>query len=167
MEFLNHLLNGEMEPFECGLRHIMENTVSYHDVAGEPEPFYHGFMIGLTASLANDPRYELRSNRESGYGRYDYLILARDSQHLSIVLEFKQVELSTGKKDPDAIKAILTKKAHEALQQINAQAYSAEINQRGLTNILKIGIAFGGKRFEMAYSRNWFRKTDSENLVKK
>jgi hypothetical protein len=151
-EFLNHLLKGEMEEFQRGLHYIMEHTISVHDVGKEPEAFYHGLMIGLTASLGGGKDYETRSNRESGYGRYDYLILARDPQKLSIILEFKQVTLPPNK-DPEKNKSILDKAAQEALQQIDQQVYFAEIQQRGLTNILKIGLAFSGKRFGMASAR--------------
>ncbi|MEI8295873.1 MAG: PD-(D/E)XK nuclease domain-containing protein, partial [Alphaproteobacteria bacterium] len=147
-EFINHLLNGEMENFTKGLHHIMDHTVSYHDVAREPEPFYHGMMIGLTASLAGHKDYELRSNRESGRGRYDYLIISRNPEKLSILLEFKQVTLPTNKKDSDTI---LKKAAEEALVQIDAHGYVSELKQRGLNKILKIGIAFNGKRFELAH----------------
>jgi hypothetical protein len=110
-------------------------------------------MIGLTASLAGDKNYETRSNCESGYGRYDYLILARDPNKLSILLEFKQVALPTGKKESEKIQNTLDKAAQEALQQINKQAYFAELKQRNLTNILKIGLAFSDKRFRIAYER--------------
>ncbi len=152
-KFLTHLLKGEMEDFKNGLQHIMEQTVSIHDVAKEPEAFYHGLMIGLTASLGGGKDYETRSNRESGYGRYDYLILARDPQNLSIILEFKQITLSSNTKNPEKDQGILDKGAIEALQQIDKQAYFAEIKQRGLKNILKVGLAFNGKRFGMAYER--------------
>ena len=153
-EFLNRLLNGEMEEFQSGLRHIMEHIVSVHDVGKkEPESFYHGLMIGLTASLAGDKKYETRSNRESGYGRYDYLILARDPNKLSILLEFKQVSLPTSKKESAETQVLLDKAAQEALQQIDQQVYFAELKQRGLTNILKIGLAFSGKRFGIASAR--------------
>lgn len=153
-EFLNHLLNGDMEEFQKGLRHIMEHIVSVHDVGKkEPESFYHGFMIGLTASLAGDKHYETRSNRESGYGRYDYLILARDPNKLSILLEFKQISLPTSKKEGEEHQNILDKAAEEALLQIDQQAYFTEFKQRNLTNILKIGLAFSGKRFRIAYAR--------------
>ena len=153
-EFLNHLLNGDMEEFQNGLHHIMEHIVSVHDVGKkEPESFYHGLMIGLTASLAGDKKYETRSNRESGYGRYDYLILARDPNKLSILLEFKQVSLPTSKKESAETQVLLDKAAQEALQQIDQQVYFAELKQRGLTNILKIGLAFSGKRFGIASAR--------------
>ncbi|MEI8295492.1 MAG: PD-(D/E)XK nuclease domain-containing protein, partial [Alphaproteobacteria bacterium] len=148
-EFINHLLNGEMEYFTKGLHHIMEHTVSYHDVAREPEPFYHGLMIGLTASLAVHKDYELRSNRESGRGRYDYLIISRNPEKLSILLEFKQVTLPADKKDAEVY---LEKTAEEALKQIDAQGYVGELKQRGLSKILKIGIAFSGKRFGLVHA---------------
>ncbi len=152
-QFLGHLLKGEMDHFQRGLGHIMEQTISVHDVAKEPEAFYHGLMIGLTANLGGGKDYETRSNRESGYGRYDYLILSRDPQKLSVILEFKQVALPANKKNPEKDQILLDKAAIEALQQINTQAYFAELKQRGLKNILKIGLAFSGKRFGMAYER--------------
>lgn len=111
-------------------------------------------MIGLTTSLGETQSYEIRSNRQSGYGRYDYLILSRDPKKLSIVFEFKQVDIPAGKKDPEQIKNVLDKMAHEALEQIEKQAYFVEVQQRGLTNILKIGLAFSGKQFGMAYERD-------------
>ncbi len=153
-KFLNHLLRGEMDEFERGLQRIMEETISVHDMGKNPEAFYHGFMIGLTASLSGGNDYETRSNRESGYGRYDYLILSRDPRKLSILLEFKQVDHpvgKTGKKEPKQLQSILDKAARKALDQIESQAYFAEVQQRGLKNILKIGLAFSGKRFGMAY----------------
>lgn len=152
-EFLDHLLKGEMERFKRGLQHIMEQTVSVHDVSKEPEAFYHGLMIGLTASLGNDKNYEIRSNRESGYGRYDYVILAKDPQKLSIILEFKQIDLPAGKSESEEYQIALNKAAQEDLNQIDKQAYFAEIKQRGFKNILKIGLAFSGKRFDMTYER--------------
>ncbi|MEI8295177.1 MAG: PD-(D/E)XK nuclease domain-containing protein [Alphaproteobacteria bacterium] len=143
-KFLWYLLNGDMEEFTARLRDIMEHTVSYHDTAREPEAFYHGLMIGLTASLGSHKDYELRSNRESGRGRYDYLIIARDPEKLSILLEFKQV-----KKDASET---LEQSAQEALEQIDAQGYVGELKQRGLSKILKIGIAFSGKRFGLVHA---------------
>ncbi|MEI8294916.1 MAG: AAA family ATPase [Alphaproteobacteria bacterium] len=145
-KFINHLLNGEMEDFTQGLRKIMDHTVSYHDIASEPEPFYHGMMIGLTASLADHRDYELRSNRESGRGRYDYLIIARDPAKLSILLEFKQVKKGASE--------TLEQSAQEALTQIDTQGYVGELKQRGLSKILKLGIAFSGKRFGLVHERD-------------
>ena len=151
-QFLAHLLDGNMIEFERDLTHILEQTVSSHDVGREPESFYHGFMIGMTASLYGRPDYETKSNRESGYGRYDYLILSTNLDKPTILFEFKKVNLPEGKLNE--AKTILNKSAIEALTQINTQAYLAEVKQRGIKNILKIGIAFNGKRFGIAYERN-------------
>ena len=150
-QFLEHLLDGDMIAFERDLTHILEQTVSSHDVGKEPESFYHGFMIGMTASLYGRSDYETKSNRESGYGRYDYLILSRNLDKPTILFEFKKVSLTEGKLI-DA-KTILNKSAQEALTQINTQAYLAEVKQRGIKNILKIGISFSGKRFGIAHER--------------
>lgn len=150
-QFLEHLLDGDMVAFERDLTHILEQTVSSHDVGKEPESFYHGFMIGMTASLYGRSDYETKSNRESGYGRYDYLILSRNLDKPTILFEFKKVSLPEGKL-LDA-KTILNKSAQEALTQINTKAYLAEVKQRGIKNILKIGISFSGKRFGLAYER--------------
>ncbi len=59
-EFLQNLLAGNIDAFETGLQHIFEQTVSVHDVAKQPEAFYHGLIIGLTASLYGHPNYIIR-----------------------------------------------------------------------------------------------------------
>lgn len=151
-QFIHHLLEGNITAFEQDLTKIMEQTVSVHDMASEPEAFYHGLMIGLTASLHGHENYELRSNRESGYGRYDYLILSRDVNKFSIILELKKVKLPEGKNAQKALLLMLQSEAQVALQQIEKQAYISEIKQRDLHKILKIGVAFCGKRFALAYT---------------
>lgn len=152
-EFLDYLLTGNMQEFSQGLTHILEQTVSVHDVACEPEAFYHGLMIGLTASLYGHPNYETRSNRESGHGRYDYMIISRDKNKLTILLEFKKITFPASKNNPDEVTFIFDNAAHEALEQMDRQSYLAEAKQRGINNILQIGIAFSGKRFGMAHKR--------------
>ena len=55
-------------------------TFSYFDVGGdntettEPERFYHGFVLGLMAEQMEN--FEIRSNRESGFGRYDIMTVS-------------------------------------------------------------------------------------------
>jgi Predicted AAA-ATPase/PD-(D/E)XK nuclease superfamily len=150
-EFLNHLLTGNVKGFEDSLQNIMLQTTSVHDLAREPEAFYQGLMIGLTASL--DKRdYEKKSNRESGYGRYDILIVPKDSNNLSIILELKSVK---SQKKKENLKLLLQQEAKEALVQIDKNEYSAELKQRGINNVLKIGLAFCGKEFCVARSFVW------------
>ncbi len=148
-EFLGQLLQGDIYAFEESFRFLLENTISVHDLSKEPEAFYHGFMIGLTAHIQAHPDYELRSNRESGYGRYDYLILSKDPRKPTLLIEFKQVHVST--KETKKIKATLEAAAQDALKQIEEKGYDREAHHCGCSNILKIAIAFCGKRFKLVY----------------
>ncbi|MBS0185716.1 MAG: AAA family ATPase [Proteobacteria bacterium] len=147
-QFLNSLLTGDIEKFSAELKELMDHTVSIHDTGRSPEAFYHGLMIGLTASLHGSPLYEIRSNRERGSGRYDYAIIAREPQTLSILMDFKRVQEGEDKTlSPLEREDLLKQTAEEALIQITQKAYYAEIQQRGLTRLLKIGLAFSGKKF--------------------
>ncbi|HQS83618.1 MAG TPA: AAA family ATPase [Alphaproteobacteria bacterium] len=146
-EFLDYLLTGNIERFSQELKQLMEHTVSVHDTGRSPEAFYHGLMVGLTASLHASPVYEIRSNRESGSGRYDYAIISREAQKLSIIMEFKQVKEPEGRTLSDSeMTELLKKTAETALAEISEKSYCTEIKQRGLTRVLKIGLAFSGKK---------------------
>jgi len=147
-KFLNHLLSGDLESFQRDLTEVMESIVSNHDVSHDPEAFYHGLMVGLTASLYRHPNYEIHSNRESGYGRYDYMISSRDPNKPTLLLEFKRVNKT---KDPEQLTAQLELAAQDALTQIDQQKYAAEIQQQGGKKLLKIGIAFSGKHFALRW----------------
>lgn len=140
--FLMNLLEGKIDSFKQGLKYIMDTIVSAHDTGKEPEAFYHGLVIGITASLCDSKIYELRSNRESGDGRYDYFIVSRDPEKLSILMEFKKVSGGNDK--------ALKEAADRALEQINVRNYFAEAEQRHVKKLLKIGIAFSGKKFAVA-----------------
>lgn len=144
--FLNHLLSGDIHAFSQELVQVMESTLSSHDMSRDPEAFYHGLMIGLTASLYHSKNYEIQSNRESGYGRYDYMIFSRDHSKPTLLLEFKRIEAI---KDEKQLATKLEEAAREAVGQIDKTRYSAEAEKRGSTNIIKIGLAFCGKRFKI------------------
>lgn len=146
--FLNHLLNGNIPAFEADFRHLVEDTFSVHDTAKDPEAFYHGFMVGATASLYYNKNYEIKSNRESGFGRYDYMIFSHDLSKPTILIEIKRVKMTDGMNVRDLDK-ILTQVAQQALTQIQQQNYLSEAKQRGRTNILKMGLAFCGKHFQI------------------
>ncbi|MCE3237677.1 MAG: Protein of unknown function (DUF1703)/Predicted AAA-ATPase [Gammaproteobacteria bacterium] len=148
-QFLTHLLTGNIELFEKELKELLEQTVSSHDTGRNPEAFYHGLMVGLTASLYHNEQYEIQSNKESGYGRYDYLIFSRDKNKPTLLLEFKKVDFV---KEPEQLDIHLEQAAQEALNQIDQKHYMAEAKQRGSTDILKIGLAFCGKRFKIKYA---------------
>ncbi len=142
--FLNHLLTGDLIAFERDLKELVEQTFSVHDVSKDPEAFYHGFMVGATASLYHNENYEIKSNRESGYGRYDYMIFSHDKNRPTILIEFKRVP-----KDTTDLEKALTQAAQQALEQVELKNYAAEARQRGRTHILKIGLAFSGSRFKL------------------
>ena len=150
-QFLQDLLTGNVTGFEEGLRDIMLQTASVHDLAREPEAFYQGLMLGLTASL-DKKHYEKKSNRESGYGRYDIAIIPKDTNQLAILLELKSVKLPKKDKEND-LDELLQKEAQATLSQIENHAYQAELQQRGLQDILHIGLAFCGKTFQMEVKR--------------
>lgn len=132
--FLENLLKGDMEEFTYTLQKYLLGSMSYFDASGdEPEKFYHGFVLGLIASLQDS--YTIQSNRESGHGRYDVMIIPKDKSKLGLVLEFKTVRAK------DDINVV----ALEALQQVKDKQYETELRQKGIQSILKLGLAFKGK----------------------
>jgi hypothetical protein len=141
---LASLLSGKIDQFENYFRDVFEQAVSVHDTAKEPESFYHGLMLGLTTSLHSDPNYEIKSNRESGLGRYDYIIFAKDKNKPSILFEFKRV-----KDDSKNRNEMLEKTAIDAVHQITKNGYIAELKQHGAKEVIKIGLAFCGKHFKI------------------
>ena len=95
----------------------------------------------------------MKSNRESGYGRYDLLILSKDTKRLTILFEFKKVPSSKSvNQAEEQIQAKLEEAALGALKQTENQQYVSELNQRGINNVLRIGIAFSGKRFALEHN---------------
>ena len=109
--------------------------MSYLDAGRKkPERFYHGFVLGLLVSLRET--YEVRSNRESGFGLYDVMMIPKDKNKLGIIMEFKVADS----------KKLLIKEAAAALEQINARSYETELRARGISKILKLGIVFFGKK---------------------
>ena len=93
----------------------------------------HGFVLGMAALLV--PDYEVRSNRESGRGRYDVAVFPKCAGKTGMVLEFKTAESEDQ----------LAEKAQEALTQINERNYDAEFHARSVTQVLHYGVAFCGK----------------------
>jgi hypothetical protein len=132
--FLNDLLTGNIEVFAKRLKTFLLHSASFFDVSGyQPEKFYHGFVLGLMSSLQDI--YTIKSNRESGYGRYDVMLIPKDKAKLGIVLEFKTAEAAED----------LVTIAQQALQQVKDKQYEAELTQAGIQSVLKLGLAFKGK----------------------
>ena len=106
-------------------------------VDGAPERFYHGFVLGLLADLSD--QFSIRSNRESGLGRYDIILRAREENCDSYIIEFKVFDRE---RDED-MRACVAR----ALQQIEEKKYESELVADGIAKerIRKYGFAFDGK----------------------
>jgi PD-(D/E)XK nuclease superfamily len=96
------------------------------------------FQVLALVSLSDT--HEVKSNHESGYGRYDVMLIPKDIEQLGIVIEFKTVRDE---------KVDLNSAAAEALEQIEHRAYATELKQRGFQHILKMGLAFRNKEVTM------------------
>lgn len=133
---INSLVAGDIKIFGKLLRQFVLKSISYFDVGGyEGEKVYHAFVLGMLISL-NDT-HEVLSNRESGYGRYDVMLIPKDISKLGIVIEFKKL-------DPDD-EETLEETSEEALKQISDKKYSTTLESRGINNIKEIAIVFKGK----------------------
>jgi Predicted AAA-ATPase/PD-(D/E)XK nuclease superfamily len=136
LEFLLSLTEGRMAEFTDRLQRYLLETMSIFDATGrEPEKFYHGFVLGMMVSLSET--HEVKSNHESGYGRYDVMLIPKDREQLGVILEFKTV------RDPEMD---LKQAAQDALRQIAQRRYAAELQQLGIERILQLGLAFRGKQ---------------------
>ncbi|MDO8686208.1 MAG: AAA family ATPase [Clostridiales bacterium] len=133
---LKSLTGGDLETFEDILSEQVERSISYFDVGGEePEKFYHAFVLGMMISL--DGEYRIKSNRESGRGRYDIMLIPEDVKQNGIVIEFKKVN----RKRDETLDAA----CEAALRQIRETGYRSELEALGVTHIIEVGIAFQGK----------------------
>lgn len=136
-EILESLISGNIKLFSKIFRAFVLKSFSYFDVSGnEPEKFYHAFVLGLLVSL--DKTHLVRSNRESGYGRYDVMIIPNDKTLPGIIMEFKKVD-----KDDDETLEI---SAQNALEQIEEKQYEQELKDLGINRIIKLAIVFDGKK---------------------
>ncbi|MBR3458986.1 MAG: AAA family ATPase [Selenomonadaceae bacterium] len=132
-KLLNSLLAGNVRDFEAMLGKFLVLMASFHDTDTR-ESFYHGLVLGLLAALM--PRFEVVSNRESGYGRFDIAIFPGAGQSTGVLMEFKVAEKE--EKMPE--------RAKEALRQIKENKYTAEFERRGVQHFWQYGIAFCGKK---------------------
>jgi hypothetical protein len=134
---LKSLVNGDIMTFEDILADQVERSISYYDVTGnEPERFYHAFVLGMLMRLEGS--YQVRSNRESGRGRYDIMLIPLDKSKNGVVLEFKSVN----KRRNETLETACV----EALRQIREKNYRAELEALGVTKVSEVGIAFLGKQ---------------------
>ena len=134
---IQYLLQKRIEDFQQYLERFLQESFSFFDVGTRtPENVYHAFVLGLVVCLRD--RYQIKSNRESGLGRYDVMLIPHDRTQTGIVLEFKSI-------DPKSTAAERETAAKQALQQIADRGYVAELEQAGIAQHFSLGIAFAGK----------------------
>ena len=133
------LENGDIKKFEKTLGEIMINMLSHFDLDKEMEKIYQVFMIGLVGFLMG--KYEIISNDESGYGRYDLAMIPIKSNEKAYLMEFKISKTKKG----------MEERAQKALKQIDEKKYDTRLKARGIKNILKIGVAFYGKEVKVVF----------------
>ena len=142
-EFIHAMINGDVDGMNVYINMIASISFSSFDVGNRPsesttpERFYHGFVLGLLVSERN--RYLIRSNRESGYGRYDICMYPQKKDLPGIIIEFKVQNENAGEET-------LSDTADIALQQIEAKDYASDLKSEGVEDILKYGFAFAGKK---------------------
>ncbi|TSJ81012.1 MAG: PD-(D/E)XK nuclease domain-containing protein [Candidatus Cardinium sp.] len=130
--------------------------MSYFDTkqSKTSEGFYHGFVLGMLSSLGIT--HYIRSNRESGLGRYDLLLIPKEKGSKALLLEFKQVRSEEELENASKV----------ALAQIQAQAYHTELLQYPhIQEVVECGIAFSGKSVVAAYATYDLAGKQSGNVI--
>ena len=143
-DFRRALLHDNIEEMNYYMNMVTLSTFSYFDTGtgrgniDETERFYHGFVLGLLADLSD--QFSIRSNRESGLGRYDIILHAREENGNSYIMEFKVFD----RERDENMKACVAR----ALQQIEEKQYETELVADGIARerIRKYGFAFDGKK---------------------
>lgn len=131
------LYANDMKRLQEAIAEYMDRTISFYDAGAEG--FYHGLTLGLVALMDN--HYKIKSNRESGDGRYDISLIPRDNKYPGIIMEFKWKK---GLNDEE-----LEKLSDEALNQIDDKRYDSEMRYEDVEEFFKLGIAFSGKKVKI------------------
>ena len=127
------LYAGDAEELQRQIHQLLLQSASVYDTVGEN--FYHGLVLGLCAMMTI--QYQIRSNRESGEGRYDIQLMPKDSGLPGILIELKAAK----NKSEEGLNSL----AQAALNQIHERKYDTELLANGVTKIYKYGVAFSGK----------------------
>ena len=139
IDLMEALTENRIEDYEETLQDILLKSVSYNDTKKGNEAFYHGFILGMSLYLEGE--YIVKSNIESGPGRYDVSIEPKNKNKRGYILEFKATD------NVDKLEEI----SKEALKQVEEAKYSSTLKQRDTKEILHLGIAFCGKQIKVSY----------------
>ena len=142
--FVSALVKGDVDAMNEYMNDVALTTISSFDVGthrsgkAHPERFYHGFVLGLMVEQSEN--YEIRSNRESGFGRYDIMMIPKKNNLPAIVIEFKVYNPRREQTLEDTVQT--------ALKQIEEKSYDTELMAQGIEKdrIRHYGFAFEGKR---------------------
>ena len=143
-EFVKALFSGDVKAMNVYMNDVAMSTFSSFDTGNhpsdrsQPERFYHGFVLGLLVDIRDN--YEVLSNRESGFGRYDVVLVPREKGRDAFVMEFKVFD--------DSEESGLEDTVASALRQIDEKNYDTQLLDRGISenNIKHYGFAFCGKK---------------------
>ncbi len=137
---IKDLKKGKIEEFAKGLQDEILSSLSYFDT-DKDEKYYKVFLIGIFIVLGND--YIRLSERESGYGRADLVLEPKNKENPAYIFEFKTAENESE----------LESYANEGFEQIKGKEYDVELKNRGVKQIIHIGLAFYRKRLKMKYEK--------------
>jgi len=141
---LRSLVAGDIETFEYILSTFVLETLSYFDTAaGNVEKVYQAFILGMLVNLSND--YDVTSEKESGFGRYDVAVVPKDKSKLAIIMEFKTINEFKKETKDQALES--------AMEQLNEKKYETAILKQGIENFKKLAVVFDKKRC-------WIKESD-------
>ncbi len=136
LKHLRHSIErADSETFSTILQEFVSKTMSFYDIPStEPERSYHLFVLGLLVLLSDS--YTIKSNKESGLGRYDILLIPHDKTAYGLVLEFKKV----------GSQETMEAASKKAFDQIKEKNYAQELRDQGIIHVAAFGVACKGKR---------------------
>lgn len=136
IDLMEALTENRIEDFEEKFQEILLTSASYHDTKNED--FYHGLILGMSLYLEN--QYYISSNKESGLGRYDLVMEPKNKNDKAYILEFKVAKSEES----------LNKESQEAVEQIISKKYDVNLKEKGIKDIIFVGVAFYGKLVKVA-----------------
>ena len=141
----NYLINNQVTDFEKGFKQIIGDTFSYFDTAKNNEYIYQSYILGLLAIIGDD--YIIKSNKESGEGRYDIMLIPHNKSKSGVVIEIKQIEKQQKNEKGTEFFKRINKHIQTATNQIERNKYYKELidNKISVDKVIKIPIVFAGK----------------------